>query len=54
MDATKDLSERNELELPTAGRRARWPEDEPPLVFCARHRPLRDLALLSFLSPPQF
>ena len=37
--------ERNELELPTAGRRARWPEDEPPLVFCARHRPLRDLAL---------
>jgi len=37
--------ERNELELPTAGRRARWPEDEPPLVFCARHRPLRGLAL---------
>ena len=37
--------ERNELALPTAGRRARWPEDEPPLVFCARHRPLRGLAL---------
>jgi hypothetical protein len=37
--------ERNQLALPTAGRRARWPEDEPPLVFCARHRPLRGLAL---------
>ena len=22
-----------------------WPDDEPPLVFCARHRPLRSVAL---------
>ena len=37
--------ERHQLALSDAGNLARWPDDEPPLVFCARHRPLRGLAL---------